>query len=66
MRERLTNEEIRLMRQLAAKGGTLDDDVVDPVAAIDELELIHMSDVVEMQRLLARAADELDRLYGSR
>ena len=58
-------DEIERMRQLAAMGNFGDESDVDVTAGPDELELIHMSDVVEMQRLLALAADELDRLYAS-
>jgi hypothetical protein len=62
---RFTREEINRMRRLAAMGNLDGDSAVDVTAGIDELELIHMTDVVEMQELLARAADELDRLYNS-
>lgn len=53
------------MRQLASMGELADERVVDPATLPEELELIHMTDVVEMQRLLALAADELERLYRS-
>ena len=65
MQRRITGEEIAKMRQLATMGELADERVVDPATLPDELELIHMTDVVEMQRLLALAADELERLYRS-
>jgi hypothetical protein len=65
MQRRIAPEEIKRMRQLATLGNATDE-ATDPAAGLDELELIHLTDVVEMQQLLALAADELDRLYGTR
>jgi hypothetical protein len=64
MDRRIAAEEIKRMRQLAALGNATDE-ATDPAAGLDELELIHLDDVVDMQRLLAVAANELDRLYGA-
>lgn len=65
MENAITRDELRRMKELAAKGNLTDDRELDPSALPDEVELVHLTDVVEMQRLLTRAADELERLYGS-
>jgi hypothetical protein len=54
------------MRELAVKGSLTEERLVDPATWSEELEaeIVHLTDVVEMQRLLLRAADELERLYG--
>jgi hypothetical protein len=60
----ISRDEIRRMRELAVKGNLTDPRDVDPTMPPDELELVHLSDVVEMQKLLALAADELERLQA--
>jgi hypothetical protein len=58
----MSRDELRRMRELAAKGNLTEQREIDPAALPDELEIVHLSDVVEMQHLLARAADEIERL----
>lgn len=65
MENAISRDELRRMRELAAKGNLTEHRELDPAAMPDEAELVHLTDVVEMQRLLTRAADELERLYGS-
>jgi hypothetical protein len=60
--KRITGEELRRMRELAAMGNLADERVVDPAALPSDVEIIHMTDVVEMQQLLSLAADEIERL----
>ena len=64
MANAISRDELQRMRELAAKGN-LTERTVDTAALTDEVEaeLVHLSDVVEMQQLLTRAADELERLY---
>jgi hypothetical protein len=62
MEKRITGEQLRRMRELAAMGNLSDERVLDPTAWPDDVEIIHMTDVVEMQQLLALAADEIERL----
>jgi hypothetical protein len=54
------------MRELAVKGRLDEERMIDTEAltAEDEAEIIHLTDVVEMQGLLTRAADEIERLYS--
>jgi hypothetical protein len=59
-----TRDDLRRMRELAAKGNLSDQREIDPTALPDDLELVHLSDIIEMQELLVRAADELERLQG--
>jgi hypothetical protein len=59
-----TRDDLRRMRELAAKGNLSEQREIDPTALPEELELVHLSDIVEMQELLVRAADELERLQG--
>ena len=60
--ERLDQEELDRMKQLATKGN-LTAEEIDATTPIEELELIHITDVIEMQRLLQLAVTEIDRLY---
>ncbi len=62
MERRITGGELRRMRELAALGNLTDERVLDPAAWLDNVEIIHMTDVVEMQQLLSLAADEIERL----
>ena len=65
MENGLSRDENRRMRELAAKGSLNEEREVDVAAmSLDDVELVHLSDVMEMQSLLTRAADELERLYG--
>jgi hypothetical protein len=62
----MSREELRRMRELAVKGRLTEERMID-VAAVseeEEAEIVHLTDVVEMQSLLARAADEIERLYS--
>ena len=54
------------MKELSVKGRLDEERMVDTEAITeeDEAEIIHLTDVVEMQALLARAVDELERLYA--
>ncbi|HEY2778395.1 MAG TPA: hypothetical protein VGI77_10870 [Gaiellaceae bacterium] len=54
------------MKELAVKGRLTEERMVDTAALTedDEAEIVHLTDVVEMQGLLARAADEIERLYS--
>lgn len=65
MANAISRDELQRMRELAAKGNLTEERTVDTAALTDEVEaeLVHLSDVVEMQQLLTRAADELERLY---
>jgi hypothetical protein len=60
----ISRDDLKRMKELATKGNLNDERTVEPGAWPDEAELVHLTDVVEMQQLLARAADELERLYG--
>jgi hypothetical protein len=62
----ISREELRRMRELAVKGRLDEERMIDTEAltAEDEAEIIHLTDVVEMQGLLTRAADEIERLYS--
>jgi hypothetical protein len=54
------------MKELAVKGRLTEERMIDTAALSkeEEAEIVHLTDVVEMQALLARAADEIERLYS--
>jgi hypothetical protein len=62
----ISRDELRRMKELAVKGRLTEERMVDTAALTedDEAEIVHLTDVVEMQGLLARAADEIERLYS--
>jgi hypothetical protein len=60
----ISRDDLKRMKELATKGNLNDERTVDPGAFARRGRVVHMTDVVEMQQLLARAADELERLYG--
>jgi hypothetical protein len=66
MSNAISREELRRMRELAVKGRLTEERLIDvaDLSEEDEAEIVHLSDVVEMQELLARAAEELERLYS--
>jgi hypothetical protein len=43
--------------------GNLTDEEIDATTPLEDLDLIHITDVVEMQRHLPLALAELERLY---
>jgi hypothetical protein len=60
--ERLVPEELDRMKRLATMGN-LTDEEIDPTTPVEDLDLIHITDVVEMQRHLQLAIVEIERLY---
>ena len=66
MSNAISGDELRRMRELAVKGRLTEERLIDvaDLSEEDEAEIVHLSDVVEMQELLARAAEELERLYS--
>ena len=60
--ERLEPEELDGMKRLATIG-TLTHEEIDATTPLEELDLIHITDVIEMQRLLQLAVTEIERLY---
>jgi len=50
------------MKRLATMGN-LTDEEIDPTTPVEDLDLIHITDVVEMQRHLQLAIVEIERLY---
>ena len=50
------------MKRLATMGN-LTDDEIDATTPLEDLDLIHITDVVEMQRHLQLAIAEIERLY---
>ena len=50
------------MKRLATMGN-LTADEIDATIPLEDLDLIHITDVVEMQRLLQLAIAEIERLY---
>ena len=64
----MSRDELRRMRELAAKGRLTEERLIDvaDLSEEDEAEIVHLTDVVEMQEFLARAAAELERLYSER
>jgi hypothetical protein len=60
--EQLEQEELDRMKQLATMG-TLTHEEIDATTPLEELDLIHITDVIEMQRLLQLAVTEIERLY---
>jgi len=43
--------------------GTLTHEEIDATIPLEEVDLIHITDVIEMQRLLQLAVTEIERLY---
>ena len=65
MEQGISPDEMEQMRRLGSMGSmNASRTVDDPRDLPDDAELIHMTDVVEMQKLLLLAADELERLYS--
>jgi hypothetical protein len=66
MNKAISRDELRRMKELAVKGRLGEERMIDTAAlsAEDEAEIVHLADVVEMQGLLARAAEEIERLYS--
>ncbi len=60
--EQLDQEELDRMKRLATMG-TLTHEEIDATIPLEELDLIHITDVIEMQRLLQLAVTEIERLY---
>jgi hypothetical protein len=60
--EQLDQEELDGMRRLATIG-TLTHEEIDATTPLEDLDLIHITDVIEMQRLLQLAVTEIERLY---
>jgi hypothetical protein len=60
--ERLDQEELDLMKRLATTGN-LTNEEIDATTPLEDLDLIHITDIIEMQRLLQLAVTELERLY---
>jgi hypothetical protein len=60
--ERLDPEELDRMKRLATMGN-LTDEEIDATTPLEDLDLIHITDVVEMQRHLQLAIAEIERLY---
>ena len=50
------------MKRLATIGN-LTADEIDATTPLEDLDLIHITDVIEMQRLLQLAVTEIERLY---
>ena len=50
------------MKRLATMG-TLTHEEIDATTPLEDLDLIHITDVIEMQRLLQLAVTEIERLY---
>ena len=64
----ISRNDLKQMRELGVKGRLTEERLVDSADWPNEeleAEIVHLTDVVEMQALLLRAADELERLYGS-
>jgi hypothetical protein len=66
MHNAISRDELRRMKELAVKGRLTEERMIDTadLSAEDEAEIVHLTDVVEMQGLLARAAEEIERLYS--
>jgi hypothetical protein len=60
--EQLDQEELDGMGRLATIG-TLTHEEIDATTPLEDLDLIHIADVIEMQRLLQLAVTEIERLY---
>ena len=64
----ISRNDLKQMRELGVKGRLTEERLVDSADWPNEeleAEIVHLTDVVEMQALLLRAADELERLYES-
>jgi hypothetical protein len=64
MEKAFSRDDLQRMRQLAAKGNLTEQRELDTTKLPEELDLVHLSDVVEMQELLTRAAAEIERLQA--